>query len=133
MAGPGLADRIGVVALVGCDSLIVWPSDGSSSRDLSTWPRAATPARVLFRWLDEKPARLIAKRRGPLQAGLEVLSSGPTPGTTSPHRKEHHVAMPIAAEEYALVIGVDTHAAATDASMGRPSGTEIKRFEPSRC
>jgi transposase len=27
------------------------------------------------------------------------------------YRKEHHVAMPIVAEEYAFVIGVDTHAA----------------------
>lgn len=52
----------------------------------------------------------LPRSRGPLQACLEVLSSGPTPlrrrlleGTP---RRHAHVA-----EEYAFVIGVDTHAA----------------------
>jgi transposase len=64
----------------------------------------------LLRWLDEKPARLVAASRGPLQACLEVLSSGPTP-LRRRLQEGTHVAMPIVAEEYAFVIGVDTHAA----------------------
>jgi len=45
MAGPVLADRIGVAVPVGCDSWIAWPPCGCSTRDLSTRSRAATPAR----------------------------------------------------------------------------------------
>jgi len=65
---------------------------------------------VLLRWLDEKPARLVAASRGPLQACLEVSFRADAANDVV-YWKEINVAMPIVAEQYAFVIGVDTHAA----------------------
>jgi hypothetical protein len=49
-------------------------------KDAALAALARTPAGlVLLRWLDEKPARLVAVGRGPFPARREVLRSEPTP------------------------------------------------------
>ena len=66
---------------------------------------------VSLRWLDYKPAGLVAASRGPLQGCLEVLSSGLMPPTTSSTGKELTSPWLSVAEQYTFVIGVDTYAA----------------------
>src|SRR5271155_2429699 len=82
---------------------------GCSSRDLSTWSRRRRrPGHCfggLIRSLPDSLPRVVARYRP-----ASKCSSGPTPNTTSPIGR-NSVAMPIVAEEYTFVIGVDTHAA----------------------
>jgi Transposase DDE domain len=85
----------------------VWPLDGCSPRDLSAQLWAAAPARSCFggliRSLPDSLRRVVARYRPASKCFL--------PGRRRydvAYRKEPNVAMPIVAEQYTLVIGVDT-------------------------
>jgi transposase len=88
----------------------VWPLDGCSSRDLSAQLWAAAPARVCFggliRSLPDSLPRVVARYR----PASKCLLPGRRRYDVA-YRKEPNVAMPIVAEQYTFVIGVDTHAA----------------------
>ena len=88
----------------------MWPLDGCSSRDLSAQLWAAAPTRSCFggliRSLPDSLPRVVARYKPASRCFL--------PGRRRydvAYRKEPNVAMPIVAEQYTFVIGVDTHAA----------------------
>lgn len=85
------------------------PREGCSFQDLSTLSWAATPARSCFggliRSLPDSLRRVVARYR----LASKCFSRADAV-TTSPTGR-NHVAMPMVAEEYTFVIGVDTHAA----------------------
>ena len=84
--------------------------EGCSSQDLSTRSRAAAPARSCFggliRSLPDSLPRVVARYRPASKCSFRADAANDVV-----YWKEINVAMPIVAEQYAFVFGVDTHAA----------------------